>query len=201
LRASTTNLFASSSLAAKIASSTADSLSTNTSFIEKIANKVVEMLQSTGTWVADRMTAKIALVDVVQANTISAGSITATSSVTVGTQAKPTGVTIFDKANGDAYCLNLINGALVPSKGSCDTQAPLIFPTPAPYIPDISNGVPQTPGTTTIIVATTTPPTNTGTSTPAIGTGGTATSTPPTGTTTPSTNTTTTTPAQFLKQQ
>jgi hypothetical protein len=188
--ATTTDIFASSTLLASVASSTANQLASSSPFITRIANEVVKILASTGSWVADQMTAKVALIDVVQANTVSAGSITATSSLTVGSQTKPTGVTIFDKANGDAYCLNLVNGALVPSKGACDVQAPLSFPVAAPYTPDLPNAVVQTPGATTTVLTTsnttTVATTTTATSTPVIDT---ATSTPPVVPTTTATST------------
>ena len=72
-------------------------------------------------------------------------------SLTVGTPAKPSGITLYDDVTGDPYCIKMHNGAMVSLAGACDNQ----------------------PATTTapILTGTSTPSTSvTGTSTPAVDT-------------------------------
>ena len=41
--------------------------------------------------------------------------------LTIGSADKPTGMTLYDKATGEPYCLEIVNGAMVNTSGICDT--------------------------------------------------------------------------------
>jgi hypothetical protein len=138
---------AASSTSASIfsASSTALALAGDATFIDVIVDKIKLSLQSATDWVFARLSATLAVFTTVESTTLTSSSITATSSLVVGSTAKPTGITIYDKANGAPFCLTLINGTLVPAAGSCESQT--------------SDTVPaQTPTSSVIILNPNTPP-------------------------------------------
>ncbi len=47
------------------------------------------------------------------------GAVTVQGVLGVGTSGAPKGVTLYDTANGTAYCVKVTNGALVPTPGAC----------------------------------------------------------------------------------
>ncbi|OGZ32702.1 MAG: hypothetical protein A3H02_02955 [Candidatus Niyogibacteria bacterium RIFCSPLOWO2_12_FULL_41_13] len=47
--------------------------------------------------------------------------IVAVKELAVGSQDKPTGITLYDKATGKPYCLEIVNGAPVSTPGECDS--------------------------------------------------------------------------------
>lgn len=58
---------------------------------------------------------------------------------TVGSELKPTGITLYDKQTGQPYCLEISNGAMVQTPGKCVVTVR----NPAPVIPPISPAVDQ----------------------------------------------------------
>ncbi|MCD5384477.1 MAG: DUF5011 domain-containing protein, partial [Candidatus Pacebacteria bacterium] len=47
----------------------------------------------------------------------------AAAAFTVGSEAKPSGITIYDKSTGEPYCLEIDNGAMVNTPGTCEELA------------------------------------------------------------------------------
>ena len=47
----------------------------------------------------------------------------ATKKLEVGSRDKPSGITLYDSANGEPYCLKVVNGAITSIPGSCIEQA------------------------------------------------------------------------------
>ena len=53
---------------------------------------------------------------------------------TIGSAEKPNGITLYDEATGEPYCVKMLNGSLTPTLGACsqaqtdaeDTEAPII---------------------------------------------------------------------------
>ena len=60
-------------------------------------------------------------------------------SLEVGTQAKPTGITIYDTATGQPYCLQVTNGQTVSTPGKCANSDPN-NPNLNPNDPNVSSG-------------------------------------------------------------
>jgi hypothetical protein len=154
--------------------------------------------------VTDSITAKIAYIDVLQANVVRAKALEVGDAADAGRS----GVTIYDRGTGQAVCMFIMNGQMMTSAGAClanatttaaaaaavtapvftqPTQPVITNPTPAPATPTVT--ISTSTATTTSVTATTTE-TTTATSTPVV----TSTSTPViTATSTPSTTSTTTT--------
>jgi hypothetical protein len=72
-------------------------------------------------------------------------------SLTVGSKAKPSGITLYDDVTGDPYCLKMHNGAMVSLAGACDNQPAA---TTAPVLTGTSTPI---TGTSTQAVDTTAP--------------------------------------------
>jgi len=65
-----------------------------------------------------------------RAETILAKKITAETSFEVGTQANPTGITLYDAEGGAPYCMKIVRGVPNTTAGKCeDTSAPQSTPT------------------------------------------------------------------------
>ncbi|MEO8637517.1 MAG: tail fiber domain-containing protein [Candidatus Taylorbacteria bacterium] len=127
-----------SSTALLIASSTADTLaSSSPSFITRVASAVQELVQSAGEWVVAKVTSALGIFGRLE-----------TDEIQVGSKEKPSGITLFDEATGDPYCLKIVHGETKTSEGQCESMV-----TTAPEIPvetspsDIS--VPSLPTTPT----------------------------------------------------
>jgi len=60
--------------------------------------------------------------------------ITKLQALTVGSSTKPQGITLYDTATNQPYCLTITNGEVVKTPGTCEnpTPAPTPLPTPAP---------------------------------------------------------------------
>ena len=78
--------------------------------------------------------------------------------LTVGTPEKPSGITLYDEANGSPYCVKIVNGAMVSAIGECGaTEEPTPTPTPTPTPEIIPNPEPVPTSTSTPPVVETPP--------------------------------------------
>jgi len=120
LKATVSSLSASTTFLASIASSTSDSLASSTPFIQRIADAVKDAIQSTGEWAL----AKITATEGVFADMM-------TSTITIGSADKPSGITLYDQVTGNPYCFKIANGAMVSQAGECPApSSPLARPMP-----------------------------------------------------------------------
>ncbi len=167
------------------ASSTVIAITSSPSFIDTISTAVQNMLQTSSNWFIDRLTAHIAYIDRVEAETVSVSR----------------GLEMADQSTGSVYCITILDGEFNKRLGSCGTASTtpaLIVPTPVviPPVAPVPDPIPApTPApvdtsTTTIPVIDTTTSTTTASTTPPVVVD--ATSTPPViDTTTPIEGTTT----------
>ncbi|MEI6305121.1 MAG: hypothetical protein WCP09_03870, partial [Candidatus Taylorbacteria bacterium] len=138
-------------IARNVASSTILEYTASTVFINKIATAVQSVIASTGNWVVDRFTAKIAYIDRVESQVVAVSK----------------GFEMADQATGTVYCVSIVNGDLLRKMGSCTaTSTQVVVPgyavTPTPVTPTPVN---PTPVIQTAIVGTTTSSTTASTDT------------------------------------
>ena len=150
-----------------IASSTASELASSTSFIQTIANAVIDILQksgqvitSAGDWVVHQITAAVGKFDTVIAGRVE----TQTASVSDGLE-------MTDTATGQIYCIRITNGDWNKQLGTCasvstTTQA-AAAPEPQPVSPTAApvNHV-QAPPLSPLVVGSQTPPTDASSTSP-----------------------------------
>ena len=151
---STANIFSTTTIAemaSSAASSTVQGIAGSPTFIGQVAIAVQNLISSTGNWVVDRFTAKIAYIDRVESQVVAVSK----------------GFEMADQATGTVYCVSIVNGDLLRKMGSCTaTSTQVVAPgyavTPPPVTP---TPVTPTPVVQTAIVGTTTSSTTAATDT------------------------------------
>ncbi|KKT41075.1 MAG: hypothetical protein UW30_C0012G0001, partial [Candidatus Giovannonibacteria bacterium GW2011_GWA2_44_13b] len=58
------------------------------------------------------------------AKEIEVGKATVKDELNVGSKEKPTGITIYDEATGEPFCIKVVNGAMVSMAGKCNLAVP-----------------------------------------------------------------------------
>jgi len=96
-----------------IAASTSATLASSTSFIQVIAEAVRNVIQSTGNWIVDKLTAHIVYSDRIEAKVAAVSQ----------------GLEMTDQATGQIYCVGIKNGDWQKTLGQCGT--PLTTPAPS----------------------------------------------------------------------
>jgi len=106
-------------IAIEEASSTVLAVTSSTSFIETISIAVQRMLQTSTDWFMEKLTAHIAYIDRVEAQTVAVSK----------------GLEMSDQSTGSVYCVTILDGELNKRSGSCETASTtpsLLTPPPAP---------------------------------------------------------------------
>jgi Chaperone of endosialidase len=121
------------------------------------ASSLQSIIQSIGNWTVNQFAAVSAVF----------GS-TKTDNLTVGSSAKPTGITLYDSVTGNPYCLKVVNGIMQNFAGECSLVGSTSTSTIPAGIPGSESGIgsgstgsdssSSTPATSTPSVSTSTEP-------------------------------------------
>jgi hypothetical protein len=93
------------SISSSVASSTASTLSGSTDFIQSIATAVQNIIQNSGKWLVDKLSAKVVYSDRIETQTAAISK----------------GLEITDQMTGTVYCVTIVNGDWSKIPGACST--------------------------------------------------------------------------------